>query len=156
MKSKTLATFLLCILFLFVGSSFLFGQDCIDDDKFYFSQNHINNFPSSYPGCSIINGNLLISEANLGNITNLDSLNQITTIKGDLIINDNRKLNSLAGLENLETVEGTLVIGISDSLKTVTLSSLKSVGNLIIGYNKTLKNLNGLQSLKHVLGDLEI
>jgi len=58
------------------------------------TQSDIDNFPTTYPGCKVINGNLSIISSN---IKNLDGLLDITNVTGSVLINDNTELTSIAG-----------------------------------------------------------
>ena len=62
------------------------------------SQNDINFFPSVFPDCSDILCDVTISG---DNITSLDSLSIISSIEGNLYINNNPALTGLEGLEVL-------------------------------------------------------
>jgi len=55
------------------------------------------------PATTIIQGDLEIGSA-ISDITNLSTLSNLQTVTGDLIIKDNPLLQSLSGLENLNSV----------------------------------------------------
>ena len=144
-------------IFLFVTTLFLFdtaiGQNCIPDVIVFSTQQQVDDFPVNYPGCSIITGNVGIT----GNdITNLDSLIQITQINGSLQILEANNLTSLTGLANLESIGGSLIINFAGSLTNLNgLGQLSSVGsNFTISYCGNLSSLNGLGNLTAIPGNL--
>lgn len=127
MNSKILFSGLL--VFIFSASSLLFGQ-C--NGMLLSSQNAIDNFATSYPGCTEIDGTLDIKESNPGDITNLNGLAQLTKIKF-LKIHNNLALTDLNGLNNLTAI-----------------SSSSGIGRLQIWENQSLQSLDGLESLEEV------
>jgi len=132
------------------------------------SQLQIDSFQVTYPGCIEIGGNVTI---NGDDITNLDGLNVLTTIWGDLVIGfsswggGNPLLTTLEGLENITFIGGNLIIGddynpINGNPSLINLSGLDnlvSVGlNLEVYNNEELSSLSGLESLVSIGGDFEI
>ena len=104
---------------------------CLPFGNYYFtSQADIDNFQIHYPGCISLEGNVIINGID---IINLEGLNSINSIGGDLHINDSDSLTTLEGLENL------IYIG----------------GNLKIYYNHELTNLSGLGNLTYIGGNIE-
>lgn len=133
MKSKILFSGLL--VFIFSASNFLFGQ-C--GGMILSHQYEIDNFATSYPGCTEITGTLNINDSQPGNITNLNGLSQITKVKNLKII-DNISLTNLNGLNNLTAI-----------------TDGNSLGNLFIIDNPSLQNLDALENLQEVLLDLRV
>ena len=74
------------------------AQSCLPEGLEIYSQEEIDNFQTNYPGCTEIEGDVLIVG---NNITNLNGLNVLTTIDGYLIYNDLDALTSLTGLGKL-------------------------------------------------------
>jgi len=72
---------------------------CLPDGVTFTTQAEIDNFQTNYPGCTEIEGNVTI---NGDDITNLNGLENLTSIGGDLEIYYNETLVSLAGLENIQ------------------------------------------------------
>jgi len=129
-------------------------------------------------GLTRVGGNWLEISGNSA-LTNLDGLESLTTIAGDLLINDNSALTNIDGLSSLSTVtidpvykieilrnpallnldglssltglKGALIIQLNNSLSNIHgLSNLESVGAVLhIAANHTLADFNGLESLKH-------
>ncbi len=108
------------------------GQTCLPEGILFTAQSQIDSFPINYPCCDHIKGDVTIQGAD---ITNLDGLNCISSLGGDLVINDNPVLTSLTGLSALKTIVR---------------------GDLVIQDNPVLWNLAGLDSLRYVAGDLTI
>src|SRR5687767_13973228 len=93
--------------FLFLCfSAYLSGQSCPDGDIYLLSQGDINNFSTNYPGCTVIEGDLIIQDYAGDQIRNLSGLAAITTIKGDLVIGYSYFLTTLDGLQALDSVYG--------------------------------------------------
>jgi hypothetical protein len=110
---------------------------CLPYGNYYFlNQSEIDNFQTNYPGCSELIGYVEIGGSN---ITNLQGLNEVTTIHGNIMINNNDSLTSLSGLNSLNFIEGHLSIGYWEGWS----------------YNHSLTSLNGLEGLDSVGGDLD-
>jgi hypothetical protein len=91
----------------------------------------LDSFPTDHPECNIIEGNVRITGSD---ITNLNGLSGLSSIEGDLIIENNELLVSLSGFNNLSYIGGDLKIYDND----------------------LLPNLNGLDDLVYVGGSLHI
>lgn len=119
------------------------------------TQEDVNNFSTNY-GCNVIEGDLLIQQANVGgtNINNLAGLSEIIAITGDLNINFNEELTSLAGLSNLYSIGGNFTIQDNAILENLNgLSNLRGLsGFLNIFDNQNLENLTGIENLA-AIGD---
>ena len=83
------------------------AQNCIPIAIVFTTQAQVDAFPTDYPGCTIIDGNVGITG---NNITNIDSLIQITKINGSLQILNADGLNNLDGFENLTHILGSLIL----------------------------------------------
>ncbi|MFO7613146.1 MAG: T9SS type A sorting domain-containing protein [Bacteroidales bacterium] len=121
---------------------------------YFFNQLDIDNFPIDYPDCTELEGNVRIS----GSASNLNGLNQITAIRGNLQIFDNDSLSELSGLNNLTSVGGSVILSTNKRLKgLIALENLESTGkNLIIHLNDSLSSLSGLEGLSSVGVQLKI
>lgn len=119
------------------------------------SQADIDNFAVNNPGCTSIDGDVLISGRD---ILNLDGLSSITNISGFLLINDNLFLNSLAGLSAVTHVGGEINIEMNSSLPNLTgLENLSSIGSsLRIVSNLSLVNISALGKITSVNGFLSV
>src|SRR5687767_1272471 len=100
------------IYFCFV--SFIGAQNCLPTGIQFTTQAEIDNFPVNYPGCKVIEGDVCIGDCTApylpSDIKNLDSLVQLTSVKGNIIISANPSLLSLDGLQNLTVIEQDLKI----------------------------------------------
>ena len=86
------------IIFCLMMAITVYGQHCIPSAIVFTTQVQVDNFPTDYPGCTIIDGNVGIT----GNdITNLDGLTQITQIGGSVQIINMNSLNNIDGLNSL-------------------------------------------------------
>lgn len=149
---KTFISFLFITIFHF---SMTFGQNCIPVAIVFNTQQQVDDFPDNYPGCSIITGNVGI----IGNdITNLDSLIQITQIAGSLQILNANNLLSLSGLDNLNSIGGSLILNSVASLTNLTgLGQLSTIGSNFTIYNcGNLSSLNGMGNLTEIPGNLRL
>ena len=109
------------------------------------SQAQVDAFPTTYSGCPVLPFNLTIDGAD---ITNLNGLNGITSVGGDLYISNNPMLNNVDGLSGLTSVGGFLFIESNALLTNVDgLSGLTSVG----GYLRILTNI-GLDEISDYCG----
>lgn len=143
--------------------SFVFSlqaQECPETDRIivFSAQHEIDSFPSRYPLCRDFTQSLVIEEAEVGAITNLDSLRQLERIVGDLWISENAKLPHLYGLHQLAHIGGSLEITRNALLSDLSgLDSLKNLGSgLYIAVNSSLKSLVGLNQLFKIGGQLQI
>jgi len=73
---------------------------CFPDGVTFTTQAEIDNFQTNYPNCTEIGGDV---EINGNDITNLDGLNFVTAIAGNLSIINCDNLTSLWGLENIKS-----------------------------------------------------
>jgi hypothetical protein len=97
-------------------------------------------------GYEEVSGSLAIS----GNIPNIESLEGLTHVGGNLTISNGDALTSLRGLDNLTAIGGALNIN-NDVLTSLDgLGSLVSVNKLNIQNNMSLISLAGLDSLQAV------
>lgn len=111
-------------LAIFVHVSAL-SQGCLPDGITFTTQAEIDSFQTNYPGCTQIEGNVYMMYWMGTNITNLEGLNVITFIDGDLNIKFNHALHNLSGLENLTAIGGGLHIW-----NNSTLTSIQALENI--------------------------
>ena len=104
--------------------------------------------------CTEITGDLVITSP----LTDLDGMEHLTTVGGDLTIEHNTQLTNLDGLAGLTTVVGDFTLYNNDQLPDLSgLGSLTSVGGEFeIWSNDGLTALTGLSSLVSMPGDLKI
>jgi hypothetical protein len=141
------------VLIILISIPFrVLSQPCSSSDIYFETQAQIDNFSTIYPNCTEILGCVSI----YGNdITNLHGLSAVTSIRGSLDILINPSLKSLAGLDNLKTVGGTLRI--FTHVKNLTgLNQLKSIGGYLKINSPELTNLEGMNNLDSIGWYLEI
>ncbi len=135
----------------------IMGQACPTGDLTFAWQSEIEAFPTQFPKCTQVSGDLIIQEAEPGAIASLSPLKQIAEIAGTLQISDNQALHSLAGLEGLRSVSG---IRISSNQALSHVDALMGIGeielSLRVARNSSLINLAGLSQLTFVGGDLTL
>lgn len=148
MKKILLLTMLLSIC------NFLKAQTCAISPTFS-SQADIDNFAVNNPGCTSIDGDVMISG---GDIKNLSGLSAITSISGFLIINNNLLLNDLSGLSGITHVGGEINIEGNSSLPNLSgMENLSSLGSsLRIVSNAGLRNISALTKITFINGFLSI
>jgi hypothetical protein len=119
------------------------------------TQEQINLFAIAYPDCTEVAGALLIGGDNPTDISDLTPLSNLSVINGQLQVS-NTSLTSLAGLGNVTTVAGNIVIRQNASLtSTGGLNSLTNIGgSMEISQNPVLVNLNGLTGITGLNGSL--
>ncbi|QRR02423.1 T9SS type A sorting domain-containing protein [Dyadobacter sandarakinus] len=166
------ATLLVLTLLSWAG---MLSAQCPDRDIVLETQSAVNNFSTTYPGCTALKASLVIRE---DDISNLQGLQGITSIAGDLAINDNATLPNLLGLETLQTIGGSLytyntaltnlsglenltAIGMDLTVNTsprlttlAALKNLRSIGRNIDLYDLGLINLDGLENITSVKGSV--
>jgi surface protein len=139
------------------------AQTCLPGGITFTTQSQVNNFPTNYPGCTQVVGNVTINGTG---ITNLNGLSQITSIGGTLHIAKCNASN-LTGLGNLTTIGGDLKFNVPPTNQyfnylpnlnsLAALSNLTSIGgNITLTYLPALTSLNGLQNLTAINGSIEI
>lgn len=144
----------LFILFSLVLITRLSGQNCLPGLLLINTQAEVDNFPVNYPGCTSVEGNIIIN----GTITNLNGLSQITSIGGEFAIHQCGFLMDLNGLNNLTHVGGNLTI--RENINLVNVSALSNLsfigGDFNFVTNPDVLSLNGLENLQEIGGGLVI
>ena len=148
--------FLQIVLLIVFCTNVSISQSCFPNGITFLSQSDLDLFPYLYPDCTTIEGDLII---NSENITNVDSLYNITKVEGKLEIYDTQ-ISDLCGLSNLDTVNYGITIGWSHNLTNLEgLNSLKAFGCYANGsecegatfrvyWCNGMTDLSGLESLK--------
>jgi len=143
------------LLIVLVWMTGAIAQSCLPEGIIFTTQVQIDNFQMNYPGCTEIEGYVLI----LGyDITNLYGLNVVTSIGDSLVIENTDALTSLTGLEKLTYIGGDFLIKQNNGLTSlIGLEGLTSIGsNLGLYTNIALASLDGLEELTSIGGDLRI
>jgi hypothetical protein len=142
---------------------------CLPEGITFTTQAEIDSFQINYPYCTEIEGDVTINGDDITNLNglnvltaiggtlvigdfnnpysanpllyNLEGLESLVTIGGDLWIVSNQVLAGLAGLDNLNVIHGSFYIG----------------GGLFVNWgNPFLASLSGLDNLTLIVGDLFI
>ncbi|MFK8005992.1 MAG: T9SS type A sorting domain-containing protein [Saprospiraceae bacterium] len=152
------------------------GSTCSFGNVALTNQDEVDNFPSLYPNCTEVLGNFTIE----GEISNLDSLEQLTSVLGALRVSDcdslmslnglhninsvgslwisgHLNLKNLNGLESLDEIADGILIGGNDSLITLNgIGTIINIGTLTIDTNPNLEDISSLSSLASIDGNLEV
>ena len=111
---------------------------CLLGDKYFSSQAQIDDFGTTYSYCTdIALRNVIIQGTN---ITNLDGLANVTSITGNLLIQNNSQLTNIDGLVSVISISGYLTIENNTELTNLDgLENLSSISrNLFIVNNSQL------------------
>lgn len=132
------------------------GQTCLSEGINFNSQRSIDDFSINYPNCTIIDGDVEIYPTS--GISNLEGLQQIEQINGNLTIIFWDDLENFEGLNNLERIEGNLRMEYLHGLEEFSgLENLQSIGgSFTINENSTFTDFRGLNKLKYIGLDLAI
>lgn len=157
----TLLNKFIILILLSLVSKLTLSQSCLPDGIFFSTQSQVDDFQNNYPGCTEIEGLVIV---NGYDISNLDGLNMITSIGGNLVFGCNEWEQCLPGLTNLEGLNNLVSIGgdlmIYDNLNLETLNGLDNLAtidsSLYIYENPELTNLNALNNLTFVGKDIYI
>ncbi|RLD57407.1 MAG: hypothetical protein DRI97_05430 [Bacteroidetes bacterium] len=101
MRHLTVIAFVLLVVCHFE----MVSQPCLPEGITFSTQSQIDSFPINYPGCTEIEGDVIIEGET---IVNLSVLNVLTSIEGRLRIWDCNALTSLEGLEGLTYIGDNL------------------------------------------------
>jgi len=77
-----------------------FSQTCIFNAITFSNQSEVDNFSNNYPGCIEILGSVIIDST----IIDLQGLNQLEKINGQLNLVGNLELEDFSGLENVTSI----------------------------------------------------
>ena len=173
---KKLILIIFALIFCQITAS---SQPCLPEGITFETQAQIDNFQTNHPNCTEIVGDVAI-EGLGSDITNLNGLNVLTSIGGELTISftaltslsgldaltsiaggiylyDNDALTNIMGLEAMMYLEGGLWIAENDALESLTgLNALTSIGgHLTLDGNASLTNLTGLNNITSIGGWVE-
>lgn len=145
----------LLIVLAFIIQANVSSQSCLPEGISFTTQAQVNSFQINYPNCTEIEGDIEIYG---DDITNLNGLNVLTLIGGDLRIWENSALTSLTGFNNLISIEGDVEIESNNAL--INLNGLGNLtiigGDLFIAANRVLSSFSGLENLTSIEGNLSI
>lgn len=115
-------------------------DSCFTDGLIINTQDLASNYSTYYASCSEIYGDLIISGSD---IINVDGLESIQKIHGDLIIENNPLLESIFSLLSLDSIEGSIIIN-----NNLLLSNIEGLSNIIATSIDSLTITNN-DSLSH-------
>lgn len=140
------------IAFFHFGS--ILSQNCIQTYILFERQGEVDSFAINYPGCTHINGNVIIGAS----VDSLNGLNQINKIKGSFILINSNSLFDFEGLSNLDSIEGSFIVKFNTQLANfVGLTNLSYIGgSLEVNNNSNLDGFIGLENLDKIVGNLSI
>jgi len=128
-------------------------SSCLLEGISFYKQAQIDNFPSMYPGCVVIEGYVNIDTRNASNV---DSLIQITLIQGDLQMSENN-ITDLTGFANLTGIYGNAWFSENSFSSFHGMESLGFVGGALgVSESFGLVSFDGLQNLDIIGGDLDV
>ena len=117
---------------------------CPVGDIVFVTQSQVDGFLSAYPDCTEISGSLTIQGSGINSLNGLN----ITSISGNLIINQASSLQNLDGLSSLETIGGNVGISQSGVQNLNGLSSVTTIGGaLVLQANPQLNDISGLENI---------
>ena len=147
-------------LFLLIAVTLLtipiiLSQTCLSEGISFTTQLQIDNFQSDFPNCITIEGDVEISG---DEITNLNGLNVLISVEGELDIGYTTALSNLTGLENISTLRETLRIYMNSGLSSLSgLDNLTTIGgNLRITNNTILTDLSALNNITTIPENLRV
>lgn len=144
--------FLVTIIMIFL--SFCSSAQCPSGVKFS-NQAQVDYFAVAYPNCTTIYGDLILDPYAGSSIGNLNSLNKITTITGNLILTQHSvNMGNFDGLENLTKVGGNLYINDTWVTSISGLKNLSYVGGDIDISSNHIGDFSPLNNLTYIGGSL--
>ncbi|MBW6459488.1 MAG: T9SS type A sorting domain-containing protein [Bacteroidales bacterium] len=129
------------------------SMPCLPYGDYYFStQADVDSFQSAFPDCTELEGSVLLTSG----INNLNGLNSVTSIQGNLGIHGTG-INNLVGLGSITSIGGDLKMSWNDNLYDLLgFENLALVNGSLVLESTHLQNLAGLESLSNVGGDIFI
>lgn len=110
---------------------------------------HIQNL-DSLDELSIVGGDLRIEDTFSIDFKNLNGLSSISSIKGGLILTGNYRLENITGLENLSELNSLEIINNGSLFFLTGLEKIIALENLEVSDNGQLRNFDGLSQLTSV------
>ncbi len=166
------------ILIALLMLSGLKGQSCLPEGIIFTTQAEIDSFQFNYPNCTEIEGSITINGEDIINLIglslvtsigdslkiyytsleNLNGLNALNYVGGEIYLESNPNLLNLTGLESLTSIEGSLEVWFNDMLNNLEgLDGLASIGgDMFFANNNAVSDLSGLDNLTSIGGLLYI
>lgn len=144
-----------CVTVSLIGSCCISAQCPTTEDYIQFnSQAEVNQFLVDYPNCTSIDGRLIIGSNNTSDITDLTPFQNLISTKGLLI--QSTSLTNLNGLQNFTSIDGELAIRYNNNLTDLSaLGGITEIATLDIDGNGALVSMQGL-NIENVLSSVEI
>lgn len=137
-------------------SVFAFGQ-CPAGNVTFSNQAQIDNFLTTYPNCTQINGTVTLDPANGALISNLNGLRNVTRIMGGFRITQHNSLvRNLNGLENLTYVGGSIYINDTWISNISGIRNLTYVGGSLEIASNGINDFSPLNNITHIGGSLTL
>ena len=140
------------LAFIFLSFGFSYSQSCLPNGIAFTHQSQIDNFSTDYPGCTEIQGNVLIEGDEIFNLNGLINLTIAITIEISNCIN----LEDISGLKNVESLSGLIIINNYSLVNFNGFDNLAEINSIIIYNNDSFENLMGFESLNTVNGNIDI
>lgn len=141
--------YLFALSILFLGLKFSYLKAQCPTNIIFLTQAEVDDFPTNYPNCTNITGDVTIGGSG---VTNLNGLVNLNSIGGYLYITSS-SLNDLSGLDNLTSIGGQFYFGSTTFVDLNGFPALTSIGDdLEIRYNDNLTVISGLNALT-MIGD---
>lgn len=155
--NKTWTIAVVCLNFLFLNFS---NAQCPVGDILLTSQAEVDFFATNFPNCTSIHARLIVGNPTSMVGTNISDLSGLAGVQetDGLIIQNNPILDDLNGLQNLKRINGDLIINNNLELDGVNhLTSLQGrLKSLSIVGNGEINDLSGLENISLSGGDLAI
>jgi len=157
MRKTALILLPLLTLSFFLLPFNLRAQPCLPQGITFTSQVQIDNFQINHPNCTEIEGNVLIGVDYGNDINNLNGLNCLTAIYGNLEI-EWTDIVDLSGLDNIDSIGGTLLITYNSQLSSFTgMNSLNYIGGFLsVIDNPSIVTISSFDNLSYIGGSLTI
>lgn len=149
---------MLKLVYTFIGLFSFFivqSQDCPENVLTIFTPQQAADFLQQYPDCTKLKGLTVLNSE----LADLDFLNKIESIEGEVTISQNKYLKNIDGFQNLTSIHGYVRIQHNDSLQSLKgLDSLRVVKGdfLYISNNPLIVSIDGFNELDSVYGILSI
>ena len=136
--------------------------ECFIGDVTFANQQDVDEFYSQFGECTTAIGNINIGRANGGDWPDIENINSLINLKhldGNLTIEWVNKMNSLSGLDGLESISGNLSMLNYINGSLVGLDNVKQIGGNLFFFNvRTNESFTNppFSKLEKIEGNIEI
>ena len=127
-------------------------SQCPSGNVTFQNQAQVDFFIVQYPNCTEIQGNLVLDSDANGPITNVSALQNLITIQGNFTIDYNIWMDNLEGLNSLEEVGGDIYINDCSLTDISALSNLQTIGGNLNMRKARFHNLTAFGNLLNLGG----